>query len=169
MMSARQVCFVCSLASQLFGKYQGCTRSRLTLQQPHSIYCVSPYSPLVLWLFFFLFLVFAHSASSVWHGLDGLAISKSLLAPSVSICMQNPCALLLVLITFTSSPCCCSLEGLPDYIMAQVLSQLSHHDLACASSVCTALRDQARHTVPGLNLHLYPHQVNTICTPIHTR
>ncbi|KAL0050649.1 hypothetical protein WJX82_004168 [Trebouxia sp. C0006] len=51
-----------------------------------------------------------------------------------------------------------SLEGLPDYIMAQVLSQLSHCDLACASSVCTAFRDQARHTVPGLNLHLYPHQ-----------
>ncbi|KAL0035614.1 hypothetical protein WJX79_002795 [Trebouxia sp. C0005] len=51
-----------------------------------------------------------------------------------------------------------SLEGLPDYIMAQVLSQLSHRDLACAGSVCTALRDQAQHTVPGLNLHLYPHQ-----------
>ncbi|DBA80065.1 TPA: hypothetical protein ACH3X2_007554 [Trebouxia sp. C0005] len=51
-----------------------------------------------------------------------------------------------------------SLEALPDYIMAQMLSQLSHRDLACASSVCTALRDQAQHTVPGLNLHLYPHQ-----------
>ncbi len=46
--------------------------------------------------------------------------------------------------------------------MAQVLSQLSHRDLASASSVCTAVRDQARFTVPGLDLHLYPHQVNAI-------
>ena len=98
---------------------------------------------------------------SVWHRLQGLACSKSLLVPSTLLCIHLLC----------SSSCAhhrhqlfcgCSLEGLPDYIMAQVLSHLSHRHLAYASSVCTILRDQAQHIIPGLDLHLYPHQVITI-------
>ena len=43
--------------------------------------------------------------------------------------------------------------------MSHVLSPLSHADLAAVSRSCTALRAQAMLTVPGLSLHLYPHQV----------
>ncbi|KAL0025980.1 hypothetical protein WJX77_010392 [Trebouxia sp. C0004] len=86
------------------------------------------------------------SLSSCFRELPSYVASPALLPPPPSPLQQVE--------TKPSS----SLEGLPDYVMAQVLSQLSHRDLACVSSVCTALRDQAQHTVPGLHLHLYPHQ-----------
>lgn len=90
------------------------------------------------------------SLSSCFLELPSYVATPALLSPPPSPCQPAD--------TKPSS----SLEGLPDYIMAQVLSHLSHRHLAYASSVCTIFRDQAQHIVPGLDLHLYPHQVTTI-------
>lgn len=52
---------------------------------PRLLICVSCCSFLVIQLFFFFF---AYSAFSVRHTLEGLALSKLLLVPSASVCMQ---------------------------------------------------------------------------------
>lgn len=53
----------------------------------------------------------------------------------------------------------CRLHTLPSYVLQHILAQLCHRDLAAAGSTCRHLQQQAKLTVPGLLLHLYPHQV----------